>query len=103
MSSDKVTARPWVVSDAEWFGLSFGVVDQYGQVVAACREVTKDADLANAHLITAAPELYEALEIMLADYREAAEEWDPENQEYAETVIDQAHAALRKAKGGQPQ
>ena len=54
---------------------------------------------ANAHLIAAATELYEALEIMLADYWEASKEWDKENQEYATTVIDQSRAALAKATG----
>ena len=55
--------------------------------------------LANIALIKAAPELFEALEIMLADYWEASKEWDKENQEYATTVIDQSRAALAKARG----
>ena len=46
---------------------------------------------ANAHLIAAAPELYEALERMVADY---------DIGEMTETpILDVANAALAKARG----
>ena len=54
---------------------------------------------ANAYLIAAAPALYEALEIMLADYWEASEDFDNESQMYADTVISQSRKALAKARG----
>ena len=54
---------------------------------------------ANCHLISAAPELYEALEIILADYWELSESVDNEAQMYADTVISRSRAALAKARG----
>jgi len=68
----------------------------FATVDDADEEGLADAD---RDLIAAAPDLYEALEIILADYWELSESVDNEAQMYAETVIDQSRAALAKARG----
>jgi len=54
MIMSKHAELPWRVETANWFGLGYGVVTQKGEVVAACREVTPDADKENAQLIVTA-------------------------------------------------
>ena len=51
------------------------------------------------YIISEAPDLYEALEVILADYWEASEGFDRESKTYANTVISQSRAALAKARG----
>jgi hypothetical protein len=48
---------------------------------------------------TAATELYDALEVMLKDYRAARDEWGLDAQDFADGVIEQAEKALAKARG----
>ena len=118
MSNAKFTPGPWSIKNGvDIFGPLGGdsgdgvecdpndgwhvaEVDEYPSFVLN-EMVVLGADVrnANAHLIAAAPDLYEALEIMLADYWEASEDFDNESQMYAETVISQSHAALAKARG----
>lgn len=59
------TNTPWFVSDANWLGLSYGVVTGSGKVIAACREIEKDADLKNARHIAHCVNNYERLVEML--------------------------------------
>jgi len=46
-----------------------------------------------------AQEMYDAMKEMLADYKDAWLEWDNENKEYGEKLINNAEAALAKARG----
>ena len=48
---------------------------------------------------SAVVKLANALEKMLSDYRDASEEWDAENQELADSIIDSAEQALRAYYG----
>jgi len=55
------------------------------------REWSESANDANAHLIAAAPDLYEALENLIA--------WIDPNENYDEPQTNAAYAALAKARG----
>ena len=57
------------------------------------------SDEANAHLISAAPDLLEALEIWLADYDEVAANPDFEPFPHAAERVAKTRAAIAKAKG----
>lgn len=61
------------------------------------REVTEDEIEANARLIAAAPEMYEALEniLRLSIFKAHGTAYDQEQ-------VEKARAALAKASGGQP-
>ena len=99
MSDAKFTPGPWAVDNrasfcvnAERDGAAGGVCST-GGYYASWRdgEELMLENQANAHLIAAAPELYEALERMVADY---------DIGEMTETpILDVANAALAKARG----
>jgi hypothetical protein len=58
---------------------------------------------ANAHLIAAAPALYEALEQLFADYKALADSGDAGNWSLEDTAQGKrAMAALAQARGEQP-
>ena len=98
MTDAKFTPGPWVAHETGRARSGLPEHEIHWSDIGECvAEVVHGA--ANADLISAAPELYEALEIILADYLDASDEWDKENQEYATTVIDQSRAALAKARG----
>ena len=115
MINTKFTKGPWHWNEDKWNGGWSGLYSGETPVLvpqscndgddgAAWFATVDDADeegLADTDraLITAAPELCEALEIMLADYCEASEDFDKPSQMYADTVIKQARSALSKVRG----
>lgn len=103
----KHTPGPWFVeAGSEWqttnaFGSthSITVVDQYGDVGLSDESVAKvfatnaEVASANARLIAAAPELLEALQVMLGT---AGEDMTPAQRL---PIMEKARAAIRKATG----
>lgn len=96
MSKTKFTPGPWkIVEDRVPSSL-----EVYGGTIAICecwRRANAETEMANAHLIAAAPELYEALEDMhrtqLNNNRH-----DPDDYENTEQCL-RVKAALAKARG----
>lgn len=92
MSETKFTPGPWMVSD-EVHGKGEGIVHikaKYEEIAVSWRNAINgdyDEFLANAHLIAAAPDLYEALSLLLSQI-------DPWLAGYQE-----AEQALAKARG----
>lgn len=106
MSKPKFTPGPWWIDDDNRPGMSWNrnIVHGTGEnricFMAHSDNKAPERDAANAHLIAAAPELYEALERLLSllgNYvgwrNTAAAEAEEEAAENA------AHAALAKARG----
>lgn len=118
MTETKFTPGPWHCASKKPRQIS----DKRGFKIAKCLLLTKGANfelskqegLANAHLIAAAPELYEALEQALAaikDFLEYEHDGDPWTEDaramgemdihefLADGRFDSARAALAKARG----
>lgn len=93
MSEPKFTPGPWLFSSYK-SGNSVIVIDGKEFDVATVNYPNRDA---NAHLIAAAPELYEALEGLLADITEYQEINNLGGQNNHWQV--KAKAALAKARG----
>ena len=93
MSETKFTPGPWLFSSYK-SGNSVIVIDGKEFDVATVNYPNRDA---NAHLIAAAPELYEALEGLLADITEYQEINNLGGQNNHWQV--KAKAALAKARG----
>ena len=100
MTDTKFTPGSWEVRIEQILPTSkaecFTVATDNFDIVSPMLGIRNEQD---ANLIAAAPDLYEALEIMLADYWEGSECFDKESQAYAKTVINQSRAALTKARG----
>jgi len=95
MSEVNFTKGPW----RRGFKNIGYVQAENGVVVAKCQRLTSLCNLqANAHLIAAAPELYEALRMAANDLNTAAHFLPDTGLALLETVK-QAHAALAKARG----
>jgi hypothetical protein len=105
----KHTPGPWELSEAQYkegFGTYRRVeqVEQFGDVVASVcirHAVNHTLDAcgdANARLIAAAPDLLEALEVILRDHMAVHGVGDLEMQ----PALFQARAAITKATGEQP-
>ena len=89
----KWTKGPWHVPKAR--GCAHGPVDKNDVPVVTWTGMARprqENGMANAHLIAAAPDLYEALEAMLDECVD---------DEFAPHVMD-ARAALAKARGERP-
>lgn len=93
--SNKFTPGPWVVSkdDSE---IEKFVVAARGTVCEVFESFTADSVWGNAFLISAAPDLLEALERMIDEYGTAGDGWPRNNK-----VIRDARAAILKARGQQ--
>ena len=93
--SNKFTPGPWVVSkdDSE---IEKFVVAARGTVCEVFESFTADSVWGNAFLISAAPDLLEALERMIDEYGTAGDGWPRNNK-----VIRDARAAILKARGRQ--
>ena len=115
MINTKFTKGPWHWNEDKWSGGWSGLYS--GETPVLVPQSCNDGDDGNAwiattedagelgltdadkDLISSAPALCEALEIMLADYCEASEDFDKPSQAYADTVIKQARSALSKVRG----
>ena len=98
MSEIKFTPGPWLIAgESATFVYALGPEGTnvfWCDVQAAGRErASRDELIANAHLIAAAPELYEALE--------SARTWVDEcgAQAGLQAILDEIDAALAKARG----
>lgn len=105
MSELKATPGPWFISGSMTKYVEARIGGGWVQEVAACGPTDADGGYgvhqqANAHLIAAAPELYEALEETMSRLKAVMTSGD-----YAYTAIEcalhDAHAALAKARGEQ--
>ena len=96
---EKWTQGPWRVFVTPYVAQTQVRDDENEIVVAAVPRRDGTAD-ANAHLIAAAPELYEALDAVLRAYIEPWAKADSAFQAAAQQAATLAvHAALRKARG----
>jgi type II secretory pathway component GspD/PulD (secretin) len=96
MSEPKFTPGPWFIPDhASGFEIESSCNKQIAktsQLYAVKQASDHDERRANAHLIAAAPELYEALEKL--------EGWfDSDSKESADKYLKKAKAARAKARG----
>lgn len=96
MTERKWTPGPWLVevdesSQVERYPMIAS--ENYGVVGSEGMYGVIETDYANAHLIAAAPDLYEALESLVRDYDIGEMTDTPE--------LDAANAALAKARGEQ--
>lgn len=76
------------------------IAQVYGIPIHCCLEdvpANYAEGMANARLISAAPDMAEALRDLLEDYQFAASEWDRDARAQADLLIEQARAALAKA------
>lgn len=102
MSKPRFTPSPWAVNPLR------AQVDAMPSLLPVCQllwptdERTEAETEANAHLIKASPDLYEALESLLSDVVLATDDLCDEGdaRNYAKSVF-QARAALAKARGEQ--
>ncbi|OAJ67740.1 hypothetical protein [Gluconobacter cerinus] len=105
MSEAKFTPAPWIAKKGTgWFVTRpnarmahvVGMSPKTSLVGAENEE--EDEARANAHLIAAAPELYEALRMAANDLNTAAH-FLPDTRLALLETVKQAHAALAKARG----
>lgn len=100
MSETKFTPGPWVV-DPKY---SRDIQAPDGLDVATCclsilnrKATTEEESIANAALIAAAPDMYEALEMAILEYGKPGGPWNVPTE--PGTWIDKAKAAIVKARG----
>lgn len=102
---NKHTPGPWVVNASE-NGLVW--VDGDSETVSICdlyhrhkdgEFISKENVKANARLISAAPDMYEALSLLMR-IMQAEDPWDRENLGSMNEACMKARAALSKAEGG---
>lgn len=97
MSNAKFTPGPWSVAGKEYGWDHFAAVVTPTGIVANCHIASlsrsHEQTAADAHLIAAAPELYEALEALMAD-------WPADHLPARDTCV-KAAIALAKARGEQ--
>jgi len=108
MSKPKFTPGPWgfaIAAPYNFNGESLAIVDQNARagesVPVVCiitkRETQNERDTANARLISAAPDLFAALEKAVADYGRPGGPWSVPSE--PGTWIAMATEALKKARG----
>ena len=95
----KHTPGPWAVGARrgdDWDSVIY-LPDAPHLEICQCFHDPQDTDVctANAHLIAAAPIMYEALERLVADYQDVPDATDREGQ----LPFEQARAAIAKARG----
>ena len=99
MSAPKWTPGPWEIGDPnDKTGADIGIHSSDWVIADMCKDVCKLTvnQQANAHLITAAPELYAALHNLLNRIKH-----DPEAKNWWPNTQEEARAALAKARGEQ--
>ena len=79
---------PWTMTRGWIYGAE--IYDAEGELVATCLGKTQEESENNASLIAAAPEILEALDSMVDMVEEGLYTYD---------VIDEAKAAIKKARG----
>jgi hypothetical protein len=104
MSETRWTPGPWNIIEGD----SVVFIESAKRKIAATNHAPywhhfSEIDLANAHLIAAAPDLYAALDAITARYVSIAVSgdcgfWNPEN----EPEVVAARAALSRARGEKP-
>lgn len=106
--STKFTPGPWVANietaSSTWSGhaMESSIFGPNHELIADINPnyaETPDCWQSNAHLIAAAPDLYEALENLLDDYKCSASEWLGDSRAQADLLISYADAAIKKARG----
>ena len=100
----KHTPGPWFITGSMTKYVEARIPGRMIQEVAACGPTAADdgygeQQMANARLISAAPELYEALADALADYDNWAAHEDNYPHEHLVAWSEKARAAIAKAKG----
>jgi hypothetical protein len=94
MSETKWTPGPWRHEDGEWGT----VVDAPSGNVCALASVPRSRRVADAHLIAAAPDIYEALDALFEDWSVGAQTW-PQLRNRLDPLFARAGSALAKARG----
>lgn len=107
MTDTKFTPGPWGIEETRdhlWIGviLSNGKPDPIVTYVDHGPDFTTEADAtgkANAHLIAAAPELYEALDELFDLLTSGHSSWDDAYDNLPDKQFKKIRAALAKARG----
>lgn len=99
MTEPKFTPGPWKFDGEEsaYYDLpTLNILDKDGDIVAGAVDYIDESSLPNAHLIAAAPDLYNALENVMHEIQFLGDE-----EHYFGTTerFDAARAALAKARG----
>ena len=103
MSDTMFTPGPWVAGVSAVIGAArFSVVPEFnnGRVVSICGDCgaeDEEESIANANLIAAAPDMYEALEMAILEYGKPGGPWNVPSK--PGSWIDKAKTALKKARG----
>jgi hypothetical protein len=101
MSETKFTPGRWAFRALRGDdGLGYIEADGYDIIHAGVSDLSREENEANAHLIAAAPEMYEALVHFIEDptFQVAV----GGNPNVVDRMLDHARAALAKARGEQP-
>jgi hypothetical protein len=105
MSETRFTPGPWDAGVSEILGKRrFTVAPEYNHGIAVsicgdCGAEDEEESIANANLIAAAPDMYEALEAAILEYGKPGGPWNVPSS--PGSWIDKAKAALVKARGEQ--
>ena len=103
MSKTKFTPGPWTSGIRGVLGaLRFSVAPEndFGKIVSICGDYgaeDKEESIANARLIAAAPDMYEALEAAILEYGKPGGPWNVPSS--PGSWIEKARAAIAKARG----
>lgn len=97
MSETKFTPGPWEAVSFNGNSLVVTELIVNEKEAIALLGTCGEKEQANAHLIAAAPDMYEALEAAVSEYGKPGGPWNVPSE--PGTWIDKARAALAKARG----
>lgn len=97
MKEVKFTPGPWIAWFCGTVRSSWFEVKTADEKTRICKLKKELSGAANAHLIAAAPDMYEALEAAILEYGKPGGPWNVPSS--PGTWIDKAKAALVKARG----
>lgn len=97
MTQEQHTPGPWVVTQWDEFPVQQVITDETGSRCLALVDRVDDQDIANAWLISAAPDLLSALERLVSRDRMEARECVFTHDEMS--WLEEAESAIAKANG----
>lgn len=97
MSDTKFTPGPWTAWLCGTVHSAWLEVETTDEKTKICKLKKKLSGQANANLIAAAPDMYEALEMAILEYGKPGGPWNVPSS--PGTWIDKAKSAIKKARG----